>query len=72
MSNISLITKIYKSRKIILDQLKIRGYDISEYENFSFNEIYFFIRVVGNKKFGQISYNDFVAAIYIIHAHYIY
>lgn len=40
MSNISLITKIYKSRKIILDQLKTRGYDISEYENFSFNEIH--------------------------------
>ena len=40
MSNISLITKIYKSRKIILDQLNIRGYDISDYENFSFNEIH--------------------------------
>ena len=40
MSNISLITKIYKSRKIVLDQLKTRGYDISEYENFSFNEIH--------------------------------
>ena len=40
MSNISLITKIYKSRKIILDQLKRRNYDISEYENYSLNEIH--------------------------------
>lgn len=40
MSNISLNNKIYKSRGIILDQLKRRGYDISEYENFSLNEIH--------------------------------
>lgn len=40
MSNISLNTKIYKSRKIILNQLKTRGYDVSEYENFSVNEIH--------------------------------
>ena len=40
MSNISLITKIYKSRKIILDQLRTRGYDVSEYENYSLNEIH--------------------------------
>ena len=40
MSNISLNTKIYKSRKIILNQLKTRDYDVSEYENFSVNEIH--------------------------------
>ena len=40
MSNISLITKIYKSRHIILNQLKRRGFKIDEYENFSLNEIH--------------------------------
>jgi DNA-directed RNA polymerase subunit H (RpoH/RPB5) len=40
MSNISLNNKIYKSRGVILDQLERRGYDISEYENFSLNEIH--------------------------------
>ena len=40
MSNISLNNKIYKSRGIILNQLKRRGYDITEYENFSLNEIH--------------------------------
>jgi len=40
MSNISVNTKIYKSRKIILNQLKTRNYDVSEYENFSVNEIH--------------------------------
>ena len=39
MSNISKNNKIFKSRKIILEQLKKRGYDVSEYENFSLNEI---------------------------------
>ena len=40
MSNISLNRKIYKSRKIILNQLKTRGYDVSDYDNFSVNEIH--------------------------------
>jgi DNA-directed RNA polymerase subunit H (RpoH/RPB5) len=40
MSNISLNNKIYKSRGVILDQLRLRGFDVSEYENFSLNEIH--------------------------------
>ena len=31
--------KIYKSRNIILDILKSRGYNIEDYENFSVNDV---------------------------------
>ena len=37
--NSQTISKIYSSRKIILDLAKRRGYDISQYENFTINEI---------------------------------
>ena len=37
MSNI--ISQIYNSRKILLEQLKERGFDIDDYNHFSFNEI---------------------------------
>tara|TARA_Y100000816_G_C26079912_1_gene569026 strand:+ start:127 stop:744 length:618 start_codon:yes stop_codon:yes gene_type:complete len=40
MSNISLITKIFKSRKIILEQLENRGYDTEKYKNFSLHELH--------------------------------
>jgi DNA-directed RNA polymerases I, II, and III subunit RPABC1 len=33
------ISKIYKSRRIILKQLEERGFDISDYNNFTINEI---------------------------------
>lgn len=33
------INKLYKSRKVILEMLEMRGYDISPYSNFSANEI---------------------------------
>ena len=38
-SNSSTITNIYKSRNIILDLLKNRGYNISDYEDRSVVEI---------------------------------
>ena len=34
-----LIQKIYKSRLIILDILKRRGYNVDDYDNFSSNHI---------------------------------
>tara|TARA_B100000795_G_C22738208_1_gene414194 strand:+ start:344 stop:964 length:621 start_codon:yes stop_codon:yes gene_type:complete len=40
MSNISLNNKTYKSRNIILNILKKRGFDTSEYEYFSQHEIH--------------------------------
>lgn len=36
----SLIPKIYKSRKTILDQLSGQGFNIENYDNFSINEIH--------------------------------
>jgi DNA-directed RNA polymerase subunit H (RpoH/RPB5) len=35
----SLISSIYKSRTIILDQMKVQGYDTNDYEGFSVNEV---------------------------------
>ena len=39
MSNNNQILNVYKSRTNILDILKLQGYDISDYETFSINEI---------------------------------
>ena len=38
-TNSQFIAKIFTSRKIILDLAKERGYDTSQYENFTINEI---------------------------------
>ena len=38
-SNSQTISKIFTSRKIMLDLAKERGFDISDYENFTINEI---------------------------------
>jgi len=38
-TNSQTISKIFKSRKIILKHAKSKGFDISEYNNFSINEI---------------------------------
>jgi DNA-directed RNA polymerase subunit H (RpoH/RPB5) len=35
----SLISQVYKSRSVILELLKKQGYDVSEYEGFSVNEV---------------------------------
>lgn len=39
MSNNNQILSVYKSRNNILDILKLQGYDVSDYETFSINEI---------------------------------
>jgi DNA-directed RNA polymerase subunit H (RpoH/RPB5) len=38
-SNSTRINKIYKSRSVLLEQLEERNYDVSDYNNFSINEI---------------------------------
>ena len=38
-TNSQTISKLFSSRKIILDLAKKRGYDVEEYENFTINEI---------------------------------
>lgn len=35
----SLISSVYKSRKIILNLMKRQGYNVDEYDNFSINEV---------------------------------
>jgi len=35
----SQIIELYKSRKNIIDLLKLQGYDVSKYENFSINDV---------------------------------
>ena len=35
----SLISQIYKSRSILVELMKYQGYDTSEYEGFSVNEV---------------------------------
>jgi len=35
----SQIIEIYKSRKTIINLLKLQGYDVTQYENFSINEV---------------------------------
>jgi DNA-directed RNA polymerase subunit H (RpoH/RPB5) len=40
INNESFSAKLYRSRKILLEQLEYLGYDISEYNNFSINDIY--------------------------------
>lgn len=34
-----IVSKLFKARTILLDQLKEQGYDTSQYENFSINEV---------------------------------
>lgn len=51
----SLLTKIYKSRKNILEQLKKRGYDVSNYDNFSIHELHIMIQ---NKQLDMMISND--------------
>ena len=38
-TNSQTISKIFTSRKIMLDLAKERGFDIDDYENFTINEI---------------------------------
>ena len=38
-TNSQTISNIFRSRKIILDQAAIKGFNISEYDDFSINEI---------------------------------
>ena len=39
MSNNNQILNVYKSRQNILDILRLQGYDVSDYETFSINEV---------------------------------
>ena len=38
-TNYGIISRLATSRKILLQQLKDQGYDVSSYENFTFSEV---------------------------------
>lgn len=65
MSN-QLITEIYKSRKNLLDILESRGFDTSDYNNFTYEELHtmiqnqqldFIVKKVGSEKKVYVKYN---------------
>jgi DNA-directed RNA polymerases I, II, and III subunit RPABC1 len=58
----SILTKIYKSRKNILEQLNQRGYDISNYDNFSIHELHIMIQ---NKELDMIVQNSKSQKVFI-------
>ena len=42
VANSTIVSKIFRSRKNILDLLKLRGFNTTDYENFSINYILIF------------------------------
>lgn len=65
MSN-QLITEIYKSRKNLLDILESRGFDTSDYNSFTYEELHtmiqnqqldFIVKKVGSEKKVYVKYN---------------
>lgn len=57
-----IISRIANSRKILLNQLKEQGYDVSQYENFTINEVNIMVQnkqqdmLVKNEKSGAKNY----------------
>ena len=47
-ANSQLISKIFTSRKIILDLAKERGYNTDEYDDFTINEIFRALKVMSS------------------------
>ena len=61
-TNSSFVSKIYTSRNVLLEQLADRGYDISNYNNFSVNEMHIMIQ---NKQCDMIVENDSGHKVYV-------
>ena len=62
VSQSQLVHSIFKSRNILLEVLKRRGYDISEYEKISFSEI---SKMHINKQLDMVIENDSENKIYV-------
>lgn len=58
----TIISKLYKSRKILLNQLEKRGYDVSNYTEFTIHEIH---TMYVNKQMDMLIENDMKHKIYI-------
>jgi len=58
----TIISKLYKSRKIVLEQLQDQGFNISNYEGFSINDV----NIMYNKsQLDMLLDNDYDGKIYI-------
>lgn len=62
VSQVSFIHSLYKSRGILLEILKRRGYNVEEYENISFSEI---SKMEKNKQLDMVVESDTGKKIYV-------
>jgi DNA-directed RNA polymerase subunit H (RpoH/RPB5) len=61
-TNSTLVSKIYTSRNVLLEQLKERGFDVSNYDNFSVNEMHIMLQ---NKQCDMLVENDEGHKVYV-------
>lgn len=60
--NSTLISQLYTSRNVLLEQLQARGFDVSNYENFSVNEMHIMHQ---NKQCDMLLTNDSGHKVYV-------
>jgi len=61
-TNSTLVSKIYTSRNILLEQLEERGFDVSNYNNFSVNEVH---TMMQNKQCDMLVENEEGHKVYV-------
>ena len=61
-TNSTLVSQIYTSRKILLEQLEERGFDVSNYTDFSINEMHIMMQ---NKQCDMIVENEAGHKLYV-------
>lgn len=61
-NNSTIVSSLYKSRNTILSQLKVRGYDTSNYENFNIGEVHI---IYNSKQMDMLVSNDDEHKVYI-------
>ena len=61
-TNSTIVSKIYTSRQTILEQLELRGFDISNYNNFSVNETHLMMQ---NKQCDMLLENNLGHKVFI-------
>ena len=54
----SVVNKLFKSRGVIVEMLELRGYDVSQYKNFSINEIEAMFKASEKKTTAQLGSLD--------------
>jgi DNA-directed RNA polymerase I, II, and III subunit RPABC1 len=61
-NNSTIVSSLYKSRNTILEQLKERGYDVSNYEDFNINEVHV---IYNSKQMDMLVSNEEGHKVYI-------